>query len=396
MPATIAIKMPGAKARGYWGLAGSIYAKAVFHVDADAHTTVAEVKAQVAAAQSVKAALEVKFAENLSWRMSRLPERRSNVKATELGDVRAEDLLKFLYGDGEAIAKALPDLQLPDKAVASRAEALEEYQAMARDLAEEFQVDCVGFENFVGHVKTDLDSVAGALGAAALWRGTAARAEKELNGEIMQLGSAAMMPPYFDDIPGAVKPNDKGDKQMVPVLRDDPASLLCSDLGLFPNRKKRIVGLIDHHALAESMASETPENLQSVTTTNADRFIVTVLCILGECEDPDELARKMQGVIWYPCDQKDFTAKGWKVGIAVLEVTDTEPVLKVAEELDFAYLFVVDVTQQKSLLLVAGGRELALAKAAFPGKETREAKPGIRAPGATIKAQETLMDVGGP
>eukprot|EP00439_Symbiodinium_sp_Y106_P070744 s487_g12.t1 len=69
MPATIAIKMlepAGAKARGYWGLAGSIYAKepdrralcfiwgAVFHVDADAHTTVAEVKARVAAAQSVK------------------------------------------------------------------------------------------------------------------------------------------------------------------------------------------------------------------------------------------------------------------------------------------------------------------------------------------------------
>lgn len=34
-------------------------------------------------------------------------------------------------------------------------------------------------------------------------------------------------------------------------------------------------------------------NLQSVTTTNADRFLVTVLCILGECDDPDELARKM-------------------------------------------------------------------------------------------------------
>ena len=36
-----------------------------------------------------------------------------------------------------------------------------------------------------------------------------------------------------------------------------------------------------------------PRNLQSVTTTNADRFLVTVLCILGECEDPDELARAM-------------------------------------------------------------------------------------------------------
>ena len=34
-------------------------------------------------------------------------------------------------------------------------------------------------------------------------------------------------------------------------------------------------------------------NLQSVTTTSADRFLVTVLCILGECDDPDELARAM-------------------------------------------------------------------------------------------------------
>jgi hypothetical protein len=31
-------------------------------------------------------------------------------------------------------------------------------------------------------------------------------------------------------------------------------------------------------------------------------------------------------------DQKDFTANGWKVGIAVREVTDTEPVLKVADD----------------------------------------------------------------
>ena len=33
------------------------------------------------------------------------------------------------------------------------------------------------------------------------------------------------------------------------------------------------------------------------------------------------------------------------------------------KELDFAYLFVVDVTRQLSYLLVAGGRELALAQA---------------------------------
>merc|ERR1712228_1159782 len=116
----------------------------------------------------------------------------------------------------------------------------------------------------------------------------------------------------------------------------------------------------------------------------------------------------------------DFTAQGWKFGIAVLEVTDPAPVLNIAEELllelrvlkiekgkhandphdrrkelDFAYIFIVDITKQSSVLLVAGGRELALAKAAFPGCQVRAAKPGIVAPGETIAAHETLMEVGG-
>lgn len=38
---------------------------------------------------------------------------------------------------------------------------------------------------FVGHINTDLDSVAGAIGAAALFGGVAATSEKNLNGEIM-------------------------------------------------------------------------------------------------------------------------------------------------------------------------------------------------------------------
>lgn len=65
-------------------------------------------------------------------------------------------------------------------------------------------------------------------------------------------------PPFFDEHPGAASPDESGkllpvclvdhneDKQMVPSLRDAP------------DRKKRIIGLIDHHALAESMASEKP------------------------------------------------------------------------------------------------------------------------------------------
>ncbi|CAK9072803.1 unnamed protein product [Durusdinium trenchii] len=442
-----------------------------------------------------------------------------HVKPNEAGEIPADQLLEWLYGDGQG-ARMLSHLEVPGGAtprgggdspggksartekdiekfgmlmeMSKTDEALAEYRAMAKDLAEEFQdkvanptaeafIEQLCVEKilqgalFVGHVKTDLDSIAGAIGGACLWQGTATRAEMDLNGEIMYALKWAGLepPPFFDDHPGAAKPDAAGkllpvclvdhneDKQMVPSLRDAP------------DRKKRIIGLIDHHALAESMASEKPLfmdvrpwgsmssivthafirgnrmipkaiarillaailsdtlNLQSVTTTNADRFLVTVLCILGECDDPDELARKMfraktewiVGLGAYEMtrgDQKDFTANGWKVGIAVLEVTDTEPVLKVADELlmelrilkvekgqlkngqhdrrkelDFAYLFVVDVTQQLSYLLVAGGRELALAKSAFPEKPLREAKPGLKAPGNTIRAEETLMEVGG-
>lgn len=455
----------------------------------------------------------------------------ANVKKNDQGEIPADQLIEWLYGEGQG-AKMLPSaphLEVPRATTGAVAaaggdspsaksgsfsprhcrteqdvekfgilmeksktqEAMAEYKAMARDLAEEFQdkvanptaeafIEQLCVEKilqgalFVGHVKTDLDSIAGAIGGACLWQGTATRAERDLNGEIMYAlkWAGLEVPPFFDDHPGAATPDADGkllpvclvdhneDKQMVPSLRDAP------------DRKKRIIGLIDHHALAESMASEKPVfmdvrpwgsmssivthsyirgnrmipkpvarillcailsdtlNLQSVTTTNADRFLVTVLCILGECEDPDELARAMfraktewiVGLGAYEMsrgDQKDFTANGWKVGIAVLEVTDTEPVLKVADELlmelrilkvekgalkngehdrrkelDFAYLFVVDVTQQKSFLLVAGGRELALAKAAFPGRPLREAKVGIQAPGKTIQAGETLMEVG--
>ena len=69
-------------------------------------------------------------------------------------------------------------------------------------------------------------------------------------------------------------------------------------------------------------------------------------------------------------------------------------------ELDFSFLFVVNVVEQKSILLISGGRELALAKAAFMENEAinqdncvslQEAFPGIRAPGSTIRSNETAM-----
>merc|ERR1711862_750331 len=85
-------------------------------------------------------------------------------------------------------------------------------------------------------------------------------------------------------------------------------------------------------------------NLQSVTTTNADRFAVALLAKAGEVDDPDQVARLMfrAKTNWivnlgpYSMvrgDQKDFSTAGWKYGIAVLEVTDMVPVLAKAMEL---------------------------------------------------------------
>merc|ERR1719277_1313371 len=150
-------------------------------------------------------------------------------------------------------------------------ESASKFRAMAEKLAEDFRsrgknpqaeafIEQVCVEKilegclFVGHVKTDLDSVAGAIGAACLWRGVATRAEREFNGEIAYALKFAGLeaPPYFDDVPGAVNADASGkllnvclvdhneDKQMVESLRKDP------------NKSKRIVGVIDHHCLSES------------------------------------------------------------------------------------------------------------------------------------------------
>ena len=55
---------------------------------------------------------------------------------------------------------------------------------------------------FVGHINTDLDSIAGAIGAANLYDGTAAKAQKELNGEITYALEFAGLPEptLFDDL----------------------------------------------------------------------------------------------------------------------------------------------------------------------------------------------------
>ena len=327
--------------------------------------------------------------------------------------------------------------------------------------------DCI----FVGHINTDLDSVAGAIGAACLFGGTPAISEENLNGEILfALKTCGIeTPQLFDSIHGSQSgPQSKPiclvdhseEKQMVASLRN------CPDRGV------RIQGIIDHHAVAASFTTGIPVfvdmrpwgsmssiiailfitykkhlpkplaklllmailsdtlDLRSVTTTDADCEIVTLLCRYAGVGDHDALASeqfqaKTDWIVNLGAyemtrgDQKDFTAGDWKFGIAVLEVTTPDPVLKIAaqimcelrllkkekgntnykesklrkksQELDFAFLFVVDIINQDSKMIICGGRELALAKAAFPKGSLQEAVQGIKPVGNTIAADETCM-----
>ena len=96
---------------------------------------------------------------------------------------------------------------------------------------------------FVGHINTDLDSVAGAMGAAVLFGGTPALAEpyESLNGEItFALKNCGLEPPkHFEALDQSEDcdvclVDHTEEKQMVPSLRNSP------------NRANRIVGVIDH------------------------------------------------------------------------------------------------------------------------------------------------------
>ena len=102
---------------------------------------------------------------------------------------------------------------------------------------------------FVGHIVTDLDSVAGAIGAACLYGGTAALASS-INSETMfafqEWGVA--MPQYIEDI-----------------LEDHPNSDIC----LVDHQQtsqlnesipvENIVGVIDHHALqSKTIVTDKP------------------------------------------------------------------------------------------------------------------------------------------
>ena len=241
---------------------------------------------------------------------------------------------------------------------------------------------------FVGHVNTDLDSIAGAICAADLFGGISARAEEKMNGEIEYALKYVGMepPPHFDCIPGAKSPGPDGKLSKICLVDHNEVDQMTPALKNDPNRMKRIAGLIDHHAVAPSFTTSSPLfvdvrpwgsmssilfhlylrsrvpirreiarlllcailsdtlNLKSGTTTPADRFSVAMLSAFGEVDDVSDLALRLfeaktswiVGMGAYEMvrgDQKNFSCAGVRYSIAVLEVTSVEPVLAVAEDI---------------------------------------------------------------
>mmetsp|Transcript_33976 Transcript_33976/g.82167 ORF Transcript_33976/g.82167 Transcript_33976/m.82167 type:complete len:481 (-) Transcript_33976:162-1604(-) len=294
---------------------------------------------------------------------------------------------------------------------------------------------------FVGHLVTDLDSVGGAIGAAALYGGTAALAS-EINSE-----TAFALKEW----------NVKKPPTIEEVLEKNPNAQIClvdhqQTSQMNPNIiPDNVVGVIDHHALqSKTIVTDRPIyidirpwgsmstiiahtflthqrrppngvagmllcailsdtlNLQGPTTTEWDRLMVAVLSELSGVDDIQFLAtqqfkaksKELAGLSAHGLvngDQKSFSFKTetfeGDVGFAVVETTDDAVIIdrleellpeivacKKEKELSTLFLAVVNIVSLKGTLLLCGPSERSLAQAAFAGCTTNEAS--------------TLMDLG--
>lgn len=293
---------------------------------------------------------------------------------------------------------------------------------------------------FVGHIVTDLDSVAGAIGAAALYGGVPALAS-EINSETQ----------FALDRWGVKKP-----RRLEEILKETPKADIC----LVDHQQTsqmnaaipfdQVVGVIDHHALqSKTIVTDKPIyidirpwgsmssiiahtflthsrrpskgiagmllcailsdtlNLQGPTTTEWDRLMVAVLAEIAGVKDIQFLAsqqfkaksRELASLSAHALvngDQKtfSFSASGFtgEIGFAVVETTDDDVILQKAgklipemvackkeKKLAMLFLAVVNIVELKSCLLICGPTEKALAVQAFGGELTH---------------QDTLMDLG--
>ncbi|KAG7347411.1 inorganic diphosphatase [Nitzschia inconspicua] len=294
---------------------------------------------------------------------------------------------------------------------------------------------------FCGHVVTDLDSVAGSIGAAALYGGVAATAS-EINSE-----TDFALKRFGCEIP----------RRIEELLAENPDAKVClvdhqqtSQMNpAIPS--KNVCGIIDHHALQnKTVVTDKPIyvdirpwgsmstiighsfltqkkrpskaiagvllcailsdtlNLLSPTTTDWDKILVAVLADIAEIEDIDSLAvkqfqaksRQLANLSAYSLvhgDQKTFSfhvEQGFQgdLGFAVIETTDDDVILKRVEELvvemvackkensmDLLFLAVVNIVKLQSQLVLCGPAETSLAERAY---------------GGNISAGGILMDLG--
>jgi manganese-dependent inorganic pyrophosphatase len=284
---------------------------------------------------------------------------------------------------------------------------------------------------FVGHIVTDMDSVAGAIGAAALYGGTAALASP-INSETMFCFQewGVPMPMYIEDIMEECPKVDiclvdhQQTSQLNPVIPVD-----------------NIVGVIDHHALqSKTIVTDKPIymdirpwgsmstivahtflthkrrppkpiagmllcailsdtlNLLGPTTTEWDRLMVAVLADISEVNDIQLLASRqfkaksrdlasLSAIGLINGDQKSFSYSSasagsfdGEIGFAVVETTDDKVILDRINELlpelvlckkergySCLFLAIVNIVELHSNLLLCGPTEQSLAEAAFGG-----------------------------
>lgn len=278
---------------------------------------------------------------------------------------------------------------------------------------------------FVGHLKTDLDSIAGAIGAAHLFSGIACKSENKLNTEIkwalkkwgykeddlilidsvknlskkkiclVDHSSKDQTPKCVnnDQIVGVIDHHKIEIKTSVPILCDIRpwgcmssilAYMYIKDLIEIP---KNVSGILLSAILSDTL------NLKSVTTTKYDKMAVSYLANICGIEDIDIYAQeqfraksKMMELYSIPelvlGDQKEFTFPndngvfGW----ATLEcITEAVPLLlkkkkellkecraiKKDNKLDFIFLSVVDIIKKNTNLFICDDLEENIAKKAF-------------------------------
>jgi manganese-dependent inorganic pyrophosphatase len=290
---------------------------------------------------------------------------------------------------------------------------------------------------FVGHIVTDLDSVAGAMGAANLYGGIPALASKINSETIFAFQEFGLpMPQYIEDVLEERPDTD------ICLVDHQQTSQLHPDIPV-----SQIVGVIDHHALqSQTIVTDHPIyidirpwgsmstivahtflthkrrpskalagmllcailsdtlNLLGPTTTEWDRLMVAVLADIACVKDIQFLASRqfkaksrdlatLSAVGLVNGDQKSFSfsmAGGFsgKIGFAVVETTDDEVILKKLEELlpemvvckkergySCIFLAIVNIVQLHSHLLLCGPTEQCLAEEAFVKKNNNNDVP---------------------